>query len=71
MEQAPSAGKTAAIAGLTATQAVTLLLYVVHCWGINDMTPEVAAAIIGLAVTFTGAIMHVSQRREEKKELPK
>ncbi len=68
MEKAPSAGKTAAIAGLGATQAVTLLLYVVHKFGIDDMTPEVAASIIGLAVTVAAAIMHIFQRSEEKKE---
>lgn len=64
----PSAGKTTAIAGLSSTQAVVLLLYVVHRWGINDMTPEVAASIIGLATTITGLLMHTSQRNGEKKE---
>ncbi|MEI6283176.1 MAG: hypothetical protein WCP82_10780 [Alphaproteobacteria bacterium] len=67
MEKAPSTGKTTAIAGMAGTQAVTLLLYVVHCFGINDMTPEVASAIIGLSITLAGAVMHILQRRQEKR----
>jgi hypothetical protein len=67
MDKPASAGKTAAIAGMAATQSVTLLLYIVHKFGIDDMTPEVAAAIIGVATTIAGAIMHGFQRSEEKK----
>ena len=65
MEQEPSAGKTVAIAGLSTGQAVVLLLYVVHRWGIDDMTPEVAVSIISVAVSVAATIMHVIQRRTE------
>ena len=68
MEQAPSAGKTIAIAGLSTGQAIVLLLYVVHKFGIDDMTPEVATSIISVAVTLAGGIMHHMQRVTEKKE---
>ncbi len=64
----PSSGKTAAISGMAATQCVTLLLYIVHCFGVNDMTPEVAGAIIAIASTIAGGIMHELQRAREKKE---
>lgn len=53
-----SAGQQAALTGVSSTQAVTLLLYVVHLFGMNDMPPEVAAAIIGLAYAAAGGIMH-------------
>lgn len=65
MEQEPSAGKTVAIAGLSTGQAVVLLLYCVHKFGIDDMTPEVAVSIISVAVSITAAIMHTLQRRNE------
>ncbi len=65
MEEAPSAGKTVAIAGLSTGQAVVLLLYVVHKWGIDDMTPEVAVSIISVAVSVAATIMHLIQRRTE------
>lgn len=68
MEKAPSSGKTTAIAGIATSQAITLLLYVVHLFGINDMPPEVAGAIIGLSTALAGAIMHVLQRNREKKD---
>lgn len=68
MEQSPSTGKTVAIAGLSTGQAVVLLLYVVHKFGIDDMTPEVAVSIISVAVTIAATIMHTFQRHEEKKE---
>lgn len=68
MEQAPSTGKTVAIAGLSTGQAVVLLLYVVHKFGIDDMTPEVAVSIISVAVTVASALMHHAQRMQEKKE---
>lgn len=64
----PSAGKSVAAAGLSATSGVTLLLYVVHIFGINDMPPEVAAAIIGLSTAAAGAVMHHCQRKTERLE---
>lgn len=68
MEKAPSAGKTTFIGVSGGTSGVVLLLYIVHKCGIDDMTPEVAAAIITLAGGIAGAVMHVFQRTEEKKE---
>ncbi len=67
VDSPPSTGKSVAVAGLSATSGVTLLLYVVHKFGIDDMPPEVAAAIIGLATTVAGAIMHDFQRRAERR----
>lgn len=67
MEQAPSTGKTVAVAAAVGTQAATLLLYIVHLMGINDMPPEVANAIIGLSVATAGWIMHKEQRKKEAK----
>lgn len=63
----PSSGKTVAVAGLSTGQAVVLLLYVVHKFGIDDMTPEVAVSIISLAVGLAAAIMHHCQRATERK----
>lgn len=70
MEQAPSSGKTVAIAGLSTGQAIVLLLYVVHKFGIDDMTPEVATAIISFAVSIAAAFMHHNQREKEHAEPP-
>lgn len=67
MEQAPSTGKTVAVAAAVGTQAATLLLYIVHLLGINDMPPEVANAIIGLSIAGAGWIMHNAQRKAEAK----
>lgn len=63
----PSAGKTVAIAGVSATQLVTLLLWVSPKFGITDMNDAVAASIVGIAMAFAGAIMHTLQRKEEKR----
>ena len=68
MDQPSSVGKQVALAGLSATQAVTLLLYVCNKLGMDDMTPEVAGAIIGVAVAAAGGIMHDVQRRRERKD---
>lgn len=68
MEQAPSSGKTTAIASLSTGQAIVLLLYVVHKFGIDDMTPEVATAIISFAGLVAGALMHTFQRKQERAE---
>lgn len=68
MEKAPSSGKTTALAGIGATQLVTLLLYTVHRFGIDDMTPEVAGAIVGVAMALGGGIMHELQRMRERRE---
>lgn len=70
MEKAPSAGKTVAIGGFSASSAIVLTLYVAKHCGLDDMTPEVAAAIVSLAIGFAGAIMHNTQRHEEKKTDP-
>lgn len=59
-----TSGQQTALAGVTSTQLVTLLLYVVHFFGINDMTPEVAASIVGLATAVAGAVMHRVERHE-------
>ena len=71
MEKSPSSGKTAFIGVSGGTSGVVLLLYVVHRFGIDDMTPEVASAIITLAGGVAGAIMHALQRHEESKEAVK
>lgn len=68
MEKQPSQGKTTALAGIGATQLVTLLLYTVHRFGIDDMTPEVAGAIIGVSMAIGGGIAHEVQRWRERKE---
>lgn len=68
MNEPASVGKTTAIAGLGATQAVTLLIYVSDKIGLSDMTPEVAGAIIGFATMLAGAVMHDLQRRQERRE---
>lgn len=68
MNEPASAGKTTAIAGLGATQAVTLLMYAADKIGLSDMTPEVAGAIIGFATMLAGAVMHDLQRRQERRE---
>lgn len=65
LEQSPSSGKTTAIASFGTGQAIVLLLYIVHKFGIDDMTPEVAAAIIGFAATVVAVFMHKSQRKQE------
>lgn len=70
MEQAPSSGKTVAIAGLSTGQAIVLLLYIVHKFGIDDMTPEVATAIISFACGITAAFMHRNQRIKENEVPP-
>ncbi len=62
MEKASSNGKNAAIAGLAGTQAVTLLLYIVHKFGVDDMTPEVANAIIGVSMVIGGGIYHTLEK---------
>lgn len=68
IERAPSAGKTAFIGVSGGTSGVVLLLYVVHKCGIDDMTPEVAAAIITLAGGVAATVMHTIQRSQESKE---
>lgn len=62
-----SAGQTVAIAGLSATQGVTLLLYVSDKIGLTDMTPEVAASIIGVAAAIAAGILHDVERRRAAK----
>lgn len=68
IERAPSSGKTTFIGVSSGTSGVVLLLYVVHKCGIDDMTPEVAAAIITLAGGVAATIMHTLQRYQENKE---
>lgn len=65
---AASAGKTVAIAGVTATQFVVVLMWFCQHFGIPDMTLDVASAIISIATAFAGGVMHVDQRKREKKE---
>lgn len=65
IEQAPSIGKSTMIAALATSQAVTVLLYVVHLFGINDMPPEVATAIVGLAFGAPAYMLHFQQRKRE------
>jgi len=67
--QQPSAGKQVALAGLSATQAVTLLMFVCEKLGLTGVTPEIAAAIIGLAMALAGGIMHDLQRKRERRAL--
>lgn len=69
MENKPSsAGKTAAIAGVTATQFVILLMWACQHFGIPDMTIDVATAIVSIATAMAGGLMHLNQRHSEKKE---
>lgn len=68
MEQAPSSGKTAFIGLSSGTAGIVVLLYVVHKLGIDDMTPEVAGAIITIAGGIAASIMHNVQRYKENKE---
>lgn len=68
MEKAPSAGKTVAIGGFSASSAIVLTLYVAKHCGLDDMTPEVAAALVSIAIGLAGAIMHQNQRSTEAKE---
>ncbi len=68
MNQPPSSGKTIAVAGMSATQGVTLLLYVCHKLGIQDMTVDVASAIICIAAGAAGAVIHDVQRKRERRE---
>ena len=65
MEKSPSSGKTVAIGGFSASSAIVLTLYVAKHMGLDDMTPEVAAAIVSLAIGVAGAVMHSSQRKKE------
>lgn len=67
-EQSPSGGKTLAIGAMSTAQGVTVLLWFVHKFGIDDMPPEVAAAIIGFAGLVAGAIMHHAQRKKENEQ---
>ena len=64
-EQAPSMGKTTSIASLGTGSGITVLLWFAHKAGIDDMPPEVAAAIIGFAGAVAGSIMHYNQRKSE------
>lgn len=68
IERAPSAGKTTFIGVSSGTSGVVLLLYIVHKCGIDDMTPEVAGAIITLAGGIAATIMHNIQRHQENRE---
>lgn len=61
-------GGTTALAGIGATQAVTLLLYIMHKCGVDDMTPEVASAFVGVGAVVVGWIVHrLDARRPDKR----
>ena len=60
----PSAGKTFAISAGTSNASVVVLIYTCHVWGL-DMPPEVAGALITLAMGLTGLLMHLQQRKNE------
>ena len=62
----PSAGKTFAISSSTTSAAIILLLYTAHKFGVDDLTPEVASAIITLAMGLAGLVMHTIQRNGER-----
>lgn len=57
-----TSGQQMALAGVTSSQMVTLLLYAVHRFGIDDMTPEVAAAIVGAATVMGGTFSHYLEK---------
>lgn len=58
MEKTGSAGKNAFMGVSGGSTGIVLLLYTVHKFGIDDMTPEVAAAIITFASGVGAAIAH-------------
>lgn len=69
MEQAPSTGKTVAIGGFSSASGIVLLLYIAKHVGLDDMTPDVAAAIIGFGIGGAAMIMHREQRKKENEQV--
>lgn len=58
-----STGTTAALAGGIAGYLVTILMYLAHHFGINDMTVEVATAFVSVAIFIAGGISHFIERK--------
>lgn len=66
MEQAPSTGKTVALAGTLPFAVQHLLGVVCHdVWNFAWFTPDVSSDIMIIALGLTGLLMHKLQRKNE------